>query len=108
MSTLSDLYRSLFGKDHIQDGTVIDLAEHGRAGGVSTGTSYKSVQVVPLAVQNATNASLTLYGFAKPGTNATLPNWRIMAEDINGNVLFADGDDEFDNTFVDFNSKTFI
>ena len=43
---LNAIYESLFGKNHIQDGTVIDLAEHGRVGGVSTGQPFKFVSSV--------------------------------------------------------------
>lgn len=44
--TLTDLYPQLFGKSHLQDGNVIDMAEHGRVGGLSTGQGVKYVQVL--------------------------------------------------------------
>lgn len=43
---LTDLYHALFGKDHIQDGNVIDFAEHGRVGGVDTGQGFKFMRTV--------------------------------------------------------------
>jgi len=39
--TTVDTHKLLFGKKGIQDGNVIDMAEHGRAGGVSTGQPFK-------------------------------------------------------------------
>lgn len=44
--TLTDLYGNLFGKNHIQDGDVIEMAEHGRVGGLSTGQGLKYIQVL--------------------------------------------------------------
>jgi len=38
---LTDIYRKIFGYDHLQDGTVIDLAEHGRAGADRDGQGFK-------------------------------------------------------------------
>lgn len=97
MSTLTDLYQQLFGKNHIRDGSVIEMAEHGRAGGVSTGQGYKHIQFAPMTTRFASNASVSFYGFAKPGTNATLPNWRIIREDHAGTFTdFPDGSTEFE------------
>jgi len=47
--TINDYYIQLFGKIAIQDGNVIDMAEHGRVGGVSTGQGVKYVQVLDSA-----------------------------------------------------------
>ncbi len=107
MTTISDLYINLFGKGAIQDGTVIDMAEHGRTGGVSTGQPFKFVAIPSLAVQAATNASLTVTGFAKPGTLTSTANWKLMAEDVNGNVLWANGNDNYTNIFDNFNTISF-
>lgn len=41
--SLIDLYQQLFGRSNIANGTVIDMAEHGRVGGVSTGQPFKFV-----------------------------------------------------------------
>ena len=35
------LYEDLFKKDHLRDGDVIGMAEHGRVGGLSTGQPFK-------------------------------------------------------------------
>lgn len=44
--TITELYPQLFGKTNLQDGNVIDMAEHGRVGGLSTGQGVKYVQVL--------------------------------------------------------------
>lgn len=94
---LTDLYRRLFGYDHLQDGTVIDLSEHGKAGGVSTGQGYKHIQFTPLTMRFSSNASVSFYGFANPGTNASLPNWRIMRQNHAGTFIdFPNGSTEFE------------
>jgi hypothetical protein len=43
---ISDQYRQLFGRSGTNKGTDIDMAEHGRVGGVSTGEPYKKVGIV--------------------------------------------------------------
>ena len=67
MTNFIDLYHQLFGKVAIKDGNVIDFAEHGRVGGVSTGQSFKFVSNVdattgtanPLPTGAATSTSQT-------------------------------------------------
>lgn len=44
--SISQLYRTLFGKGAPSDGSVIDLSEHGRVGSVSTGQGFKYVSLV--------------------------------------------------------------
>jgi hypothetical protein len=46
MTVIQDLYRQLFGRSGTARGTDIDMAEHGRVGGLSTGESYKKVGIV--------------------------------------------------------------
>jgi len=59
--TIQDIYQLLFGKNHIQDGNVIDMSEHGRVGGVSTGQGFKIVsQVDGLSPTTGNNPSLTI------------------------------------------------
>jgi hypothetical protein len=42
----TDIYHALFGKNHPTDGSVVEIAEHGRVGGVSTGKPFKYVAFV--------------------------------------------------------------
>lgn len=59
--TITDLYQQLFGKGAIQDGTVIDMAEHGRVGGVSTGQGFKYVSDIGgLGIEEYDYVSLAL------------------------------------------------
>lgn len=108
MSTLTDLYQILFGKNHIQDGSVIDMAEHGRQGGLSTKQGYKTTGSVQLTMRLGTNASLTFIGHAAPGVNASLPYWRIKAITADSNILYADGDDNFDNVWDIHTTYTYL
>lgn len=41
--SITDIYKNLFGRKGIQDGNVIDMSEHGRVGGLSTGQPFKFV-----------------------------------------------------------------
>lgn len=61
LSSLSSLYRALFGKRAPVDGNVIDMSEHGRVGGVSTGQGFKFVTNIDgAAPTEGNNPSLTL------------------------------------------------
>jgi len=61
--TISDLYRTLFGREGTTKGTDIDMSEHGRIGGVSTGQGFKAIRVLddvgtplnPATLENQTN-----------------------------------------------------
>lgn len=75
---LIDIYRSLFGKDHLQDGTVIDLAEHGRSGGTSDGQGFKFSKDIEETTQIDTAITgVTFIGKSKPGTAQTTDAWLI-------------------------------
>ena len=101
MSTLTDIYQLLFGKNHIRDGSVIEMAEHGRAGGISTGTPFKGVQEIPLKFIMDLSGGSTIYmGEANHGTLTSEPYWRIAKMEIGGSsitVTYAHGDDSFNN-----------
>jgi len=67
---LTDIYRKLFGYDHLQDGTVIDLAEHGRAGAdrdgqgqLSTSTFGMIALHTPILNQLIVNLSFAVVSF---------------------------------------------
>ena len=97
---LIDLYQTLFGKDHISDGDVISMAEHGRAGGISTGTPFKGVQEIPLQFLMDLSAGNAFYmGESKPGVLSSQSYWRIAKMVIDGSnisIIYADGTDKFD------------
>jgi len=101
MTIITDLYQSLFGKNHIQDGNVIDMAEHGRMGGLSTGQAFKFTSKAQQTLRLSTNASLTFVGRSSPGINATLPYWQIMAITLDeSTVIYASGTDAYDKVWT--------
>src|SRR6266567_6555871 len=82
MST-TDLYQLLFGKAAIQDGNVIDMAEHNRIGGVSTGKGFKNVQIL----DNNGNP-ITSFGTGDASAaNQTNGAQKTQIVDSSGNVI---------------------
>lgn len=108
---LTDIYRALFGKDHIRDGDVIELAEHGRAGGVSTGQGFKfSRQVDELTLVDEVSSSVVYVGKAHSGTATSAGSWQIKKITISGTlttIAFADGDTEYNNSWDNRASLTY-
>lgn len=100
MVIITELYKLLFGRTSLANGSVIEMAEHGRAGGVSTGTPFKSVQEVPNCLQlDEVDSTTTYIGEAKPGTLTSEAGWRIQkivdsSSDVS--ITFAGGHDKFD------------
>jgi len=94
-----DLYQILFGKNHIKDGSVIEWAEHGRAGGESTGTSFKGMQEIPLkTIIDETDGSAIYIGEAGHKALTSETKWRICKLVKSGavtTIFYADGDDGF-------------
>lgn len=112
MSTITDYYQQLFGKDHIKDGDVISMAEHGRAGGVSTGQPFKFTSGIDEAVQiaeNSGNTAITYVGIAAIGSATSSAVWKIMEiDETSGTVItYADSDDNYDNVWDDRESLTY-
>lgn len=105
MSTITDLYTQLFGKDHIKDGSVIDMAEHGRAGGVDSGQGFKYTSSVSENLRIAEDGEITYIGTAKPGNNDTAEAyWQIIKITDTGTsteIVHADGDDNYNNVWDD-------
>lgn len=85
--SLISIYRSLFGYDHLQDGTVIDLAEHGRTGGTSDGQGFKFSKEAPeLTKVDEASATVTYMGVASFGTATSAPDWQIKRITVSGTV----------------------
>jgi hypothetical protein len=57
--TINDLYRQLFGRGGTTKGSDIDMAEHGRVGGVSTGQPFKFVSTIGFTTWVTTAVTLT-------------------------------------------------
>lgn len=78
-----NLYQSLFGRKNApSEGSVIDMSEHGRVGGVSTGQPFKFVSVVdqitgtsnPLPTGAATSAKQDTANTLLGGIAGLLPS----------------------------------
>ena len=102
--TVIDVYRQLFGRKGPVGGTVIDMAEHGRAGGLSTKQGFKYINDVKEAVQVAEksgDSNILYVGKAAIGSLTSAEVWQIMkVDETSGTIVtYADGDDNYDNEF---------
>lgn len=108
---INDLYKSLFGRKGIEDGNVIDMAEHGRAGGISTGNGFKTVRnVEEKTLIDAVNSTTTYIGKAKTGTATSSASWQIKKISTSSTITtinYADGDDIYNNVWDDRLSLTY-
>lgn len=87
MPTITDLYLQLFGKEHLKDGDVIGMAEHGRAGGVSTGAGFKNIKNVDeTTLIDAVDSSTAYIGKALIGSATGDLVWQIKKVLTAGNV----------------------
>lgn len=96
---ITDIYKLLFGRKGMAEGNVIDMAEHGRQGGISSGQGFKTVGTVIHTYRTDSDTTYVYHGLAKPGALTSAATWRILVEDTSGNVLLADGNDNFDNVW---------
>jgi len=111
MSVINDIYRQLFGREGTSKGSDIDMAEHGRAGGVSTGTPFKGIQEIPLKFLMDLSGGDTFYmGEANHGTATSEEKWRIARMVIGGSsieITYAEGNDLFDKEWDERTSYTY-
>lgn len=95
MSSITDLYIQLFGKTHIKDGDVIEMSEHGRAGGVSSGDGFKTVRKVEeKTLIDEPDSTITYVGKAAMGSATSDTVWQIKRISVSGTVTtisYADG-----------------
>jgi hypothetical protein len=112
MSVITDLYKQLFGRKGIADGNVIDMAEHGRAGGVSTGQPFKFVRKVDeKTLIDEVDSTTTYIGKAKTGSSTSDAVWQIKKIVKTGTVteiLFADGDENYDNKWTERETLSYL
>lgn len=114
MNPITELYRLLFGRSAMADGTVIEMAEHGRAGGVSTGQPFKFIdKLIYMTLMDFASGSSPVYiGKAIPATATSSALWQIkkLSYDANGNlssIKLADGDTNFDNIWDNRSSLSY-
>lgn len=103
--SIVSLYRKLFGRSGPTNGSVIDMSEHGRAGGVNTAQGYKNTRnVEESTLIDEASDTVTYLGFAKTGSATSASSWQIKKILTSGNVTsiqFADGNDDYDNVWDD-------
>lgn len=85
--------------------STTDWEEHGAAGDISTGRRLKYTQDVPLTTRiDEASSTVTYIGEAAPGTATSSALWRVKKIDSTTNptkIVFADGNDLFDNVWDD-------
>lgn len=109
MVTIEDIYRQLFGRGGTNKGTDIDMAEHGRVGGISTGQAFKFMDHPGYALKMTESGSSTYIGYAPPGTAESAAAWRCLElDDSSGlKITWADGDTKFDNVATDLTALSY-
>lgn len=110
--SLVDTYRALFGKRAPKDGDVISMAEHGRAGGISTGQGFKFISIVGEATQVAEDgedSNVTYVGKAIIGSPTSTQVWQVKKIDsTTGTVItWADSNDNYDNEWDERENLTY-
>lgn len=102
MSTI-DKYKLLFGRKGIADGSVIDMAEHGRVGGLSTGQGYKVTKgVEEVTYIDEVSSSVTYIAKAGIGASVGSASWQIKKILTSGTVTsitYAGGTDNYDQVW---------
>lgn len=101
--TINDLYRQLFGRSGTNKGTDIEMAEHGRQGGVSSGQPFKFTDGLSYAIKITESGDYTYVAFANPGTAESAESWQCLRIDESSGfrLEWADGNTNFDNSAED-------
>lgn len=107
--TITELYRILTGKTKLRDATVLEMAEHGRAGGVNTGQPFKFVDGLNYAVKITEDGTSTYIGLANPGSAQGSAVWKCLKIDSSSGtvITWADGDEKFDNIATDLTALSY-
>jgi hypothetical protein len=109
MSFIPDLYGQLFGRNHMANGSIIEFAEHGRSGGISTGQPFKFTNSLPMALKITTSGSTLYIATANPGTAQSEAKWQVIKLDnaTDLTITWADGNTNFDNVATDLTSLVY-
>lgn len=111
MINIIDVYKNLFGRRGIADGSVIDMAEHGRAGGVNSGQGFKYISDIPeLLLIDEVDANTLYVGKASIGASTGDSVWQIRKVSISGTLTtsaFAGGTDNYDQEWDNRVSLTY-
>ena len=106
---ITDLYKQLFGRKGIGGGNVIDMAEHGRQGGLSTGQPFKFTDFLDYAIKITEVGNITYIAYAIPGSAQADAVWRAMKLDSSSGLVitYADGDNGFNNAATDLTTLSY-
>lgn len=115
--TITELYRIIFGKSHITDGSVIDMAEHGRSGGDKDAQGFKyTSEIEETMLVDEASSTVTYIGWAKVGSDTTAGKadniWKIRKIDTTDSndqkvSTWADGNTSYDNVWNDRTTLTY-
>jgi hypothetical protein len=106
--TITELYQLLFGKNHLKDGDVIDMAEHGRVGGVSTGQGFKFTQSPNYATKITVDGAVTYIAKAPVGSDQAEAVWQAQKVDTSdGTVITWADSGRFTQIATDLTSLTY-
>lgn len=110
--SVESLYRRLFGLKGPMPGSVIDMAEHGRAGGLADGQGYKYTNAIDeTTLIDEASSTVTYIGWSIPGSNDTAgkadARWKIKKIDETSNptqIGYAGGTDNYSYIWNDRSS----
>ena len=109
MTAIIDLYRQLFGRKGTNRGSDIDMAEHGRLGGISTNQPFKFVDQPNYAIKITVDGTDTYVAYAPPGTAEATDGWKAMRLDTSDGlkITYAGGTVKFNNVATDLTALTY-
>ena len=109
MVTISDTYRKLYGRSGTNKGTDVDVSEHGRVGGVSTGQPFKFTDTPDQAIKLVTSGSYIYIAYALVGSIETDEVWKAMRLDTTAGLKaeYCDGNSSYDNRVDDITNLNY-
>lgn len=90
--------------------TIVDWEEHGHIGGQDTKVAYKNMFGAPVAYKTfpSLSSGYIYHAVAPVGTASGASVWRVFREDSIGNIMWADGDSNWDNALIDVSSISYL
>ena len=105
---ITDLYRRLFGREGTSKGSDIDMAEHGRVGGLSTGQGFKYISNAEMSMKVTTSGTITYLALAKPATAQSSALWQARKIDSSADTVITWADNaRFSQVATDLTALTY-
>lgn len=100
---------TLFGRSGTNKGTDIEMAEHGRQGGVSTGQPFKFTDELRFAMKMTESGDYTYIAYAPAGTAESAASWQCFRIDEGSGfkITWADSNVNFDNVATDLTALSY-